>query len=310
MIDFFYKIYSLFFNRNIILDKLKINSIFRRLITLLANIFIPIVFNFNKNSLKYRIRPSNDKHVLIASLTSFPTRIDRIWIVIESILRQTVKPDRLMLWLSKEQFPNMECLPPKLIKLQERGLEIILCEGDLRSHKKYYYVIKKYPEADLFTFDDDIMYPSNAIESVITIAKKNPNCVVGRYCNHLMKNDVGDVCFSRDYREDFVNIPRSDTFIGSGGGTLYPSGSLPSIAQDFSVFMSVCRTADDVWLNTMCRFAGYKVVATQKSCPLIEVKSKNNITLFEVNYGAENLRQFKAVREYCKLNGKDPYENL
>jgi hypothetical protein len=42
----------------------------------------------------------------IASLTSFPARINHTYISIECLLRQSVNPDRIILWLAEDQFPN------------------------------------------------------------------------------------------------------------------------------------------------------------------------------------------------------------
>src|SRR5690606_5759236 len=44
----------------------------------------------------------------IVSFTSFPGRIDQVWIVAELLLRQSFKPDAVILWLSEEQFPDRQ----------------------------------------------------------------------------------------------------------------------------------------------------------------------------------------------------------
>lgn len=51
---------------------------------------------------------------IVVSLTSFPARIKKVHIVIESLLNQTIKPDKIILWLSKEQFEHYYVLPSKL----------------------------------------------------------------------------------------------------------------------------------------------------------------------------------------------------
>ena len=134
--------------------------------------------------------------------------------------------------------------------------------------------------------------------------------MIGRYSNHIKKDKENNVCFDRNFNKPFVGIPSLSTFIGSGGGTLYPCGSLPMIATRKDVFMRICKTADDVWLNTMCRYSGYQVVAILDRCPLLEIINMNNQTLTSINYGAENYKQQKAVREFCITQGKDPFENL
>ena len=66
------------------------------------------------NILKKVVKPYQPK--LIVSLTSFPARINTVHQVIESLLNQTKKADKIILWLAPEQFPNGEKdLPEKLL---------------------------------------------------------------------------------------------------------------------------------------------------------------------------------------------------
>ena len=65
---------------------------------------------------------------VIVSLTSFPARIDTVYITIRSILMQSLKPDIIILWLAQEQFPEKEKeLPYNLLKLKKYGLTIEWC---------------------------------------------------------------------------------------------------------------------------------------------------------------------------------------
>ena len=70
---------------------------------------------------------------VIVSLTSFPTRIHIVVYTIETLLSQTFKPDLVVLWLAKEQFPRREDnLPRRLLNLRKYGL-IIRWYHDIRS---------------------------------------------------------------------------------------------------------------------------------------------------------------------------------
>src|SRR5690554_2625875 len=42
----------------------------------------------------------------VVSLTSYPSRIEDVWISIECLLRQTFKPDKIILWLAQSEFPE------------------------------------------------------------------------------------------------------------------------------------------------------------------------------------------------------------
>ena len=41
------------------------------------------------------------KENIIVSLTSYPKRIGTVWLTIETLLRQSVKPDEIILWLAQ-----------------------------------------------------------------------------------------------------------------------------------------------------------------------------------------------------------------
>lgn len=84
---------------------------------------------------------------VIVSLTSFPARMDKIYITLESLFRQTIRPDRIILWLADEQYPDKKAVEMRLKKYKKLGLEIQYCD-DLRSHKKYFYTMKKYPRSN------------------------------------------------------------------------------------------------------------------------------------------------------------------
>ena len=52
---------------------------------------------------------------MVVSLTTFPLRIGKVHLTIQSILRQSRLADRVLLWLSKEEFPEEAQLPENLL---------------------------------------------------------------------------------------------------------------------------------------------------------------------------------------------------
>ena len=78
---------------------------------------------------------------MIVSFTSFPARIHVVYKTLSSIYEQTMLPDKVILWLAKPQFPNLDAdLPESLLAYKKLGLEIRWVDEDIRPHKKYYYV--------------------------------------------------------------------------------------------------------------------------------------------------------------------------
>lgn len=127
----------------------------------------------NVVSLKIFLKKRKEKKRIIISLTSYPKRIGDVWITIETLLRQTVKPDMIILWLADTQFNGIESLPKKLIDLQKSGLTIRFCK-DLKSHKKYFYTMQEYPEDLIILVDDDMFYPYDMIEKLLKLHYEYP----------------------------------------------------------------------------------------------------------------------------------------
>src|SRR5690606_39648084 len=68
----------------------------------LGNAILPLYFKlFSKK--RYSGKSMGGDRKIIVSFTTFPKRIDSIWKVIECMLRQTVRPDKVMLYLSRSE---------------------------------------------------------------------------------------------------------------------------------------------------------------------------------------------------------------
>ena len=143
LIDFFDKLRFWGEHRNSILQAIRFYGCWNVAISTIANITLPIYFKLTANFSKNRLNPT-DKTNTIVSLTSFGPRLEKIWLGIESLLRQEVKPDRIILYLTASQVSDIESLPKSLLKLRNRGLEIVLCPDNIRSHTKYYYAMTHY----------------------------------------------------------------------------------------------------------------------------------------------------------------------
>ena len=92
---------------------------------------------------------------IIVSVTSYPARIHEVVLAICTVYRQTMQPDKVILWLGEEKFPNRyNDLPEELLRLvTEKGLEIRWCE-DIGPHTKKYYAVQEYADALFITLGD------------------------------------------------------------------------------------------------------------------------------------------------------------
>lgn len=209
-------------------------------------------------------KESREKKIIL-SLTSFPSRIEVVGYVIKSLFNQTMKPDRIILWLADEQFPNKQ-LPDLLKDLCKKGLEIRYCK-DLKSHKKYHYVLQEQREDELvITYDDDIIYPENSVEMLYKTHLNFPRCIV---CNRAAEAFIENGRFVpynkwKVYSSEGVNKASAHLFPSTGSGTLYPYGSINKEAFNTKNMMECAFSADDLWMRFMSALEGTKVIKTRK----------------------------------------------
>lgn len=200
-----------------------------------------------------------DKKIIL-SLTTFPERINSVSKTIKTLLNQTLKPDRVLLWLAFEQFENKEKdLPKELLELQNFGLEIKWC-NDIRSYKKLIPALKEFPNEIIITFDDDIYYPNNIVEKLYESYLKNPNCIhANRSRRFFVENDeIYSKTSAQNYWIKYDDCSYLNKLTGCGG-VLYPPNSLDSRVMDENKFREIIPTQDDVWFWAMAVLAGTKI---------------------------------------------------
>lgn len=264
----------------------------------LANIVLFVYYKITRTPC---LKKSKGQDLLTISLTSFPVRIGRIWMVIESLLRQSKMADRIVLYLSKVDFPAEEKdLPDSLMQLVRYGLEIVFVEENLRSHKKYFYAFQDPRNEYVVTVDDDIIYPSNMIAKLWDSHIKHPNTVIARYAKSVAFTANGVAPYSA-WRGVNYN-PSSSLAFGSGGGTLFPVKKLTKDILLKDVFMTICPKADDLWLYTMVRVSGMKVyLVDNQICSILNVQIIHDERLQTENCGeGQNNIQFNNI--LCYIN--------
>ena len=276
-----------------ILEKTRINSAIRFGLRRLANGLLPAIYG-------RRTGPSLTGMVpVVVSMTSFPARIRKVWIVVETMLRQRQSPEKIVLWLSRDQFPGGPGqLPERLLAQQSRGLDIRFVDGDIRSHKKYYYAFAEFPDRHILTIDDDLLFPSTFVGDVWACARRHPDSVIANFGSP----------FAWDEQLGYITripgtISPGETgphlFFGSGGGTLFPAGRMQPWMDDIDTIWSLCPTADDIYLNAIARVAGLSVTF-RRVCPLLSLTNRQDVKLTDHNGhlyspSSANARQLRAL---------------
>ncbi len=194
---------------------------------------------------------NNAGHELVVSLTSFGKRIHDAYLTIESIMQQSLKPDKIVLCISSEDFSE-QMLPETLKLQQKRGLEILFCKKDLGPYTKYHYTLQKYPNSLLITVDDDFLYPIDTIDQLYKSFLQFPNTVHCHRGHKITFNDNGEINPYKQWDWSRNDTSPSKLIFPTGvGGVLYFPGCFdPEIANQ-EAFLELAPGADDVWLKAM-----------------------------------------------------------
>ncbi len=267
----------------------------------LANIVMPIYYSLT-------ITPNisvNNKGIIV-SFTSFPRRIGKVHLVIESILRQKVKPSKILLYLSRKQFGTTienSNLPTKLLKLQSKGLEIIMVDGDLRSYKKFHYAFRDYSNQMVLTIDDDVIYNSDLIERLVE--KKTESNAVANLTRVINRSTEGKPLPYSSWTVD-RDSGKNHIVIGVGG-VLYSPKRLYKDVLESDLYVSLAPKADDLWLSAMCILNGVEITPTDYPNKWIAIRFTDNVTLFSENV-YDNDIQIHAINDYYdRTIGRHPF---
>ena len=231
--------------------------------TILQKIQISIRHKCNfpyKKAEEYGITKEKRGEKLIVSLTSYPKRISTVHITLNTLLRQRLKPDEIILWLADSQFQNRENdLPEELLELRKFGLQIRWCK-DLKSYKKLIPALREYPNDVIITADDDIYYEEDWLENLYRayIADKK-NIYVKRAGR--VESVKGKLCTVPTRRHLYKNKEdaRFENIIMGGSGCLFPPNSLHKDIFNEEQFLTVIPTHDDIYFWAMAVLQGTKI---------------------------------------------------
>lgn len=239
---------------------------------------------------------------VIISLTSFPARLNTLWLCVESLKRQSVLPEKIILYLSKDQI-SYEELPSTLTNEEDDLFEIRMVDDNLRSHKKYYYAMKDYPDKIIVTTDDDVIYPPFMLSCLLEAHTKYPADVISNH-THVIKQNNGVVAPYIEWYDLPAMLNRIDTApnqIQVGiGGVLYPPHSLNKDVLNMSLARELSFLADDLWLFTQTIIGGHSVIKSRlNKNTIIPITIRNDRTLTNENVlQNKNDIQFSNLRKY------------
>ncbi len=183
---------------------------------------------------------------VIVSLTSYGRRVQEgvVCYSIYSILRQTLQPKRIILWLGEKEW-NDTNLPERVAALRSKGVEIRYWQ-DMKSYTKLLPSLALCPEDHIITVDDDILYPVNLIANLSKHHHQYPHAIItpNLYLPHKNGEEYTPYL---SWPLDTPEKPMLYHFPMGCASCWYPPHSLREDMLDYSLAQQYAPNADDVW---------------------------------------------------------------
>lgn len=252
---------------------------------------------------------------LIISLTSYGERLHSVSATIRSIMLQTVAPDKIILYIDEEN--NDVILPDDLVELEHFGLEIVRGVENIKCHNKYYYSMQDYTKSIIVTVDDDCIYPSNMISSLLEGYQKNPGAIIARRVHRITRDADETILPYVEWDHEWCfnkNKPAMNLFGTGCAGVLYPPHVLPECCFEKNAIRKNALTADDVWLK--CVEVAYKIPTVNVGCTpysFLTIQGTQTNALKKTNVGSSadngNDRAIRNCMQHFGLKDADFFIN-
>lgn len=196
-------------------------------------------------------------------MTSFPGAIDYATHAIRSLLRGSVLPDRLVLYLTLADF-RTKPLPADLRQLEADNpvFEIRDYGDDIRSYRKLIPALHDFPNAVVVTVDDDVWYHRHMLRDLLRLHTREPHAVLAHRAKRIKLNlPYRKWKKYRWYYFILKHIHRDFANLQTGvGGVLYPPGCLEESVINPKLFTKIAPYQDDIWFWAAAALKGYPVI--------------------------------------------------
>lgn len=242
---------------------------------------------------------------VIVSLTSIPSRLASLHLVIRSLLLQKSRPEKILLWLHKDL---SEKIPRKLAQLIGDCFEIRYVEFTC-SHRKLVHALQEFPDKILVTCDDDLMYDSTWLERLYEDHQEFPHDVIAHECREISYTADGKLNPYHAWKTQQQPGVTSVWMMPIGyGGVLYPPHKLHDDVTRSDLYLALAPRADDLWFKAMSYLKGTTTRRSRKPgkkpTPIL---GSQKVSLKHTNVRENgNFEQWKAICDHYQIH---PYQS-
>ncbi len=247
---------------------------------------------------------------VIVSLTTHGKRIMTVHRAIESIMQQSVLPNRIVLYIGNQELDDANQLPVVIRRQMSRGLEVRFVP-DEGPYTKLLPALREFPDSLIITVDDDNMYPFNTIERLIAAHNNHPDAICS-LATRILQRDKSNrlIPYSKC---PFLISPQdssSPMYVAEGcGGVLYPPNAFSDEVFRRDRIELLSPKADDLWFKVMSLLNDTPVVGVHSFFDC-EYERYWDDDVQDIGLGKENLFQgendiqLRALLDYYHLDNK------
>jgi hypothetical protein len=280
--------------------------------------------------MKNNQKTENRKQKIYVSLTTISSRIKKLVKTIDSILKQTAKPDEIRVYLSKKPYLfdegiNEEQIPPKLKQYNKEGKIKIIYTENTGPYRKLLPILKEKwnKKCIIITADDDVIYPLDWIERLLEESEEFPNSIIAHRCRDMKIEgkkiapyNSWELISLKSYIKDENSINSKRVFPTGRNGVLYKPSFFKEIIFD-KMFLKLCPYNDDIWFKIISLVSGTNnqvIFSDEWHFGFANNKADKTKNLNEINLNKKNKMnndaQLKKVITYLKENYRINVYNL
>lgn len=230
---------------------------------------------------------------LTVSLTSFPARYETLHLTLWCLLNQSVRADRIVLWIAHE---DIEQLPGRVRSLEPMGLEILPCE-DFGSYKKIVFALRQFPDDFIVTADDDLYYPPDWLAELS--ASTDRDGIVAHRTHRVRTDEAGLALpyeiWPKNVGDPAARQPSADLLATTGAGALFPPQCLSPSVTDADLFTRLAPSGDDLWIHAMAKLHGTSVRKVGSTQDLVAWSNSQTVQLWSENRDGRNDAMIRAI---------------
>lgn len=246
-----------------------------------------------------------DRSGPIVALTTFPARVNGIWLPVGSILFQSERPSRIVVVVTGADFKTPREF--RALRFVARfGVEIVTHSNHPKGYKKLLPILETsgFVDKPIITIDDDVAYTRHLIRDLMDWHQRFPQNVLCTLGRRILYTDNGSVAPYLDWPRVEAGTHGADVVPIGMGAILYPNVVINSWSQDqWNLASRVAPNVDDLGFWALSHVQGWetRVIASNPSIPLRKPPWNTN-RLWPENRDGRNLAELERLSDALRLN--------